>query len=121
MKEIPESFSIFRRLYVWYPDKLDVHKDYSYVKYISYNKFDNSEFEESKHKTLIVDLTKPEKEIFAGFEKRCRNSITKAQKEKIIIDLSTSEKELEEFYEIYRDLCKQKGLFAHTFDFLKHG
>ena len=115
MKAITEKKGIFKRTYIWYADELKNYPS-SYVKYIGYKQFPKNNFTELKHKTILVDLKKNENEIYSNFEKRCRNDITKAEKENLKVEISN---EFEDFYKIYSKFCKEIKITPWSLNFLK--
>lgn len=105
MIEIPKKVFMFNTLEVWFPDKLYNDSNYSRVKNLSYEDWDNKEFIKTKGYGRIIDLTQSEENIWKNMDKTCRNSITHAQKDGMKVERSYG---LEGFHKVYSELYKAK-------------
>ncbi len=76
--------------------------------------------------TFILDLTKTEEEIWKNFNKKLRNAIRKAEKEKVEVLEIKNEKDLKKYYKLsletekYIKRVKEKKTFSlQSFEFFK--
>ena len=69
---------------------------------------------------FLIDLNKKEEELFKSFDKKLRNTIKKAEKEKLIIEEVASIKQLKIFYSIYQKNMHELGTPPLTFKFFKN-
>jgi len=67
----------------------------------------------------MVDLTPPLETILSGMEKRTRYSIRKAEKDGVEIISSSSQNDLDKFYEIYRQTADRQGFVPYAKDYLE--
>lgn len=68
--------------------------------------------------TLIIDLQKPEQEIFQNFEKRCRYEISKAEKNGTIISSDLSEPAIHDFLHLLDNTALRDSFHPHSHDYL---
>ena len=66
----------------------------------------------AKH-NLLLDLTKPEEEIFAKFHTKNRYNIRYAQKSGVKVRQGTSDKDFEVFYELLKDTSIRQKYYIH--------
>jgi len=125
MKEVSEKVLGFSRLWVWHPENLEQRTRIDYVKYISYEDIPLSKlfpgFKKYNRMTLIIDLTKSREEIWRDFKKRCRNSITKAEKLGLFVVKSSKTEDYNDFHQAYMLLCRRELLIPHSLKFYKQG
>ena len=69
--------------------------------------------------TWLIDISKPEDEIFANFRKVHRNLIRRAQKEGVSIEKSDSFQEVEKFNKIYQETAHRQKFVPFSEDYLK--
>jgi len=75
-------------------------------------------FYETNMHTITIDLSKPLDELWTSLEKKSiRWGIKKAEAEGVIVKDADSEKELEEFYQMYISTCHQGGLIPEKYEF----
>lgn len=67
----------------------------------------------------ILDLTTPLEEILSGMEKRTRYSIRKAEKDGVEIIYSAEQKDLNNFYDLYKQTADRQGFIPFTKNYLE--
>ena len=70
--------------------------------------------------TYIVNLQQPIENIYRSFEKRCRNSIMRAEKERITIIEAKSLEDIREYYAMHRETYQRTGAKHHPFAYFKN-
>lgn len=70
--------------------------------------------------THIVNLERPLEQIYQSFEKRCRNSITKANKEKILVTEAKDMEDIKEYYAMHQETYQRTGAKQHPFSYFKN-
>ena len=69
--------------------------------------------------TILIDLKKPEKKLFENLDKDARWGVNRAKRENLKVKKTKDEKDLEQFYEIYKETCKWGGIFPKPLDEIK--
>ncbi|CAN5578709.1 peptidoglycan bridge formation glycyltransferase FemA/FemB family protein [soil metagenome] len=67
------------------------------------------------HRTRLIDLRKPEQELWAEMHRKARQSVTKSRRLGIRVVTAGGER-LEEYHRIYTDSARRAGMFARSFD-----
>lgn len=82
-------------------------------------RFEKSGYKKSSNYTFLLDLRKTEEEIWQGFEKKSiRWGINTAKKNKLDVEHKPSQKDIEQFYNIYSSTAKEGGFDAEPKEFL---
>lgn len=70
--------------------------------------------------TAIIPLRKPLHEIRAAFEKRCRNAITRAEREGITVVKAQRMEDIKAYYAMHRETYGRTGAVPHPFAYFKN-
>lgn len=65
-------------------------------------------------KTFIIDLSRSEDEILAGFHPKTRYNIRLSQKKGVVVEIDNSDEAFEKYLELTFETAKRQGFFAHT-------
>ncbi len=122
MIEISEKKWFLKLLWVWNPKEIEQKSGYDFIRIVSLeNVAPPYGFKKYNRLTITIDLTKPLDEIFSEFAKRCRNSITKAERIGLYVEHSESPDDYSRFYKAYRKLCSSEALIPHSLGYCKQG
>lgn len=69
--------------------------------------------------TFQIDLTRPEKELFANLESKTRYNVRLAVKKGVQIFENTSEQGMEEYIKILEETTNRQGFYAHNPDYFR--
>jgi CelD/BcsL family acetyltransferase involved in cellulose biosynthesis len=69
--------------------------------------------------SLRLDVTSPEEEIFANFRKATRYEIRRAERLGATVTAASSDREIDEFLDIYQRMAVQKGFIPNPIDNLR--
>ena len=69
--------------------------------------------------TWVIDISKPEEEIFASFRKVHRNLIRRAQKEGVIVKKTDNQEAIETFNSLYQETAKRQKFVPFSEEYLK--
>jgi peptidoglycan pentaglycine glycine transferase (the first glycine) len=67
------------------------------------------------HRTRLVDLTRPDEELWQEMHRKARQSVTKSRRLGIRVVTAGGER-LDEYHRIYRDSAGRAGMFARSLD-----
>jgi peptidoglycan pentaglycine glycine transferase (the first glycine) len=67
------------------------------------------------HRTRLVDLTRPQEELWQEMHRKARQSVTKSRRLGVRVVTAGGER-LEDYHRIYRDSAGRAGMFARSFD-----
>lgn len=67
------------------------------------------------HRTRLVDLRKPEEELWQDMHRKARQSVTKSRRLGARVVTAGGER-LEDYHRVYRDSAARAGMFARSFD-----
>ncbi|MEK7376547.1 MAG: peptidoglycan bridge formation glycyltransferase FemA/FemB family protein, partial [Candidatus Margulisiibacteriota bacterium] len=69
--------------------------------------------------TIILDITKSEEEIMAGFESKFRYNIRLAEKKGVVVEEDISESAVEKYYGIYKVTSQRDSFMIHPISYYK--
>lgn len=69
--------------------------------------------------TIILDITKTEDEIMAGFESKFRYNIRLAEKKGVVVEEDISESAVEKYYGIYKVTSQRDSFMIHPLSYYK--
>lgn len=72
----------------------------------------------TKH-TFILDLEKPEEELFAGLSSKTRYNVNVAIKKGVVIYENSTEQGMEQYLQILGETTKRQGFYAHSPEYFR--
>ena len=69
--------------------------------------------------TILIDLSKDEKELWNALDKDARWGVKKAKKENLKIEETRKQEDFDEFYEIYKQTCRYGGINPKSVEEIK--
>jgi len=70
--------------------------------------------------TILIDVTKPREKLLENLHKDARWGVKKSQKENLVVEQTENKKDIEKFYEIYKDTCKHGGILPKPLEEIKN-
>ncbi|HLC66371.1 MAG TPA: GNAT family N-acetyltransferase, partial [Candidatus Nanoarchaeia archaeon] len=67
----------------------------------------------------VLNLKPSETELFANFEKRCRNAISRAEREHFSLRRVSSLAEIKEYYELHKETYRRTGVVPHPYTYFR--
>jgi len=95
----------------------DINELKIWQKYCGSYKILKSKSEYNPATTLILDLKKPEEEIFSGFNKKTRYAIKQSQKHEVLFYKSKTKQDLENFMILLAETNKRNGISQYNFKY----
>jgi lipid II:glycine glycyltransferase (peptidoglycan interpeptide bridge formation enzyme) len=120
MIKITTHHLIYSSLEVWYSDSISDINGYSHVNFRRVkSKKDILGFNRREEVTSVIDLTQELDVIWKNMKKSCRNSISRAERNNVKIEMNQN---FDEFYNIYKQHLRRKRYCMHVDDlpFLKN-
>ncbi len=87
--------------------------DYKIAKIVQSLGFKKSKKSIQPENTIIIDLTKPDDEILAGMEKRCRYEIKQAEKKQVSFFCDNSQSGIKNFLNLLEKTAKRDSFRTH--------
>ena len=78
-----------------------------------------SQLIQHRRKTIVVNLKQDENKIFQKMSSSTRRYIRKGIRSGLSVRKARTINDLKLFFEIYSDMCREKGLFAFSFEFFR--
>jgi hypothetical protein len=76
-------------------------------------------YENNLTQTYVIDLRRPEEEIWQGLSGNCRNMVKRAEKEGFAIREAGSPADLERYYEMHLETYRRTGASPHPFAYFQ--
>lgn len=76
-------------------------------------------FEDTSTQTYLLPLNRSVDELWANLDKKCRNAIRKAEKEKIEITKAQDFSDIEDYYKIHVETYNRTDVKPHPFEYFK--
>jgi len=70
--------------------------------------------------TIEIDLRKTEEELFNNADKKARWGVKRAEKEGLVVEEANNEKDINIFYEIYKETCEYGGINPEPLEKIKN-
>jgi peptidoglycan pentaglycine glycine transferase (the first glycine) len=67
------------------------------------------------HRTRLIDLTRPQEELWQDMHRKARQSVTKSRRLGVRVVTAGGDR-LDDYHRIYRDSAGRAGMFARSFD-----